>query len=154
MAAPRSSGIAWRPMDALSLSFEAEPDPALAARLNDSLDDFNLDMTGVRDWQPVNLLLRTAAGDLAGGLMGHVWGGWLDIKTLWIGEAHRGQGWARRLIAEAEAFAVKHGARSATLDTHNPAARALYERLGYRVVGTLEDFPPGFSKTLMRKQLP
>lgn len=141
-------------MDALTLSFETEPDPAAAERLNDSLDDFNLDMTGVREWQPVNLMLRTAAGELAGGLMGHVWGGWLDIKTLWIGELFRGQGWASRLIGEAEAFAVRHGASAATLDTHNPAARALYERLGYRTVGVLEDFPPGFSKTLMRKDLP
>lgn len=138
-------------MDTVSLSFEPDPDPALAARLNDSLDDFNLDMAGVRDWQPVNLLLRAADGALAGGLLGHVWGGWLDIKTLWVAEAYRGQGWASRLIAEAESFAVANGARAATLDTHNPAARALYERLGYRTVGTLEDFPPGFSKTLMRK---
>lgn len=141
-------------MDALSLSFETEPDPAIAARLDDSLDGFNLDMTGVRDWQPVSLILRAAGGELAGGLMGHVWGGWLDIKTLWIAEPFRGQGWASRLIAEAETFALKHGARHATLDTHNPRARVLYERLGYRVVGELPDFPPGFSKTLMRKDFP
>jgi ribosomal protein S18 acetylase RimI-like enzyme len=141
-------------MDALTLTFEAEPDPAIAGAISDGVDSHVMDMTGVADWQPVGLVLRAAEGDLAGGLTGYVWAGWLDIKYLWIAEAHRGQGWGSRLLAEAEAFAVKHGARSATLDTHNPAARALYERLGYRVVGVLEDFPPGFSKTLMRKDFP
>lgn len=154
MARRRSSGIAWRPMDALKLTFEDELDPAVAGTISDGVDNHVMDMTGVTDWQPLGLVLRTAEGDLAGGLTGYVWAGWLDIKYLWIGEAHRGQGWGKRLLAEAEAFAVKHGAKSATLDTHNPAARALYERLGYRVVGVLEDFPPGFSKTLMRKDFP
>lgn len=138
-------------MDALTLS--SEPDEAIARRISDALDDHNLAMTGVRDWQPVGLVLRTGQGELAGGLMGHVWGGWLDIKTLWIAPAFQGQGHGSRLIGEAEAFAVRHGAAWATLDTHNPQARALYERLGYRVVGELPAFPPGFSKVLMKKGL-
>lgn len=140
-------------MAALTFRFETDLDPAWAETISDGVDDHNLAMTGVTEWQPVGLVLRDSRGGLAGGLIGHVWGGWLDIKTLWIGEAHRGQGWASRLIAEAEAFAVKHGARFATLDTHNPEARALYQRLGYEVVGELPEFPPGFSKALMRKDL-
>lgn len=140
-------------MDALTVSYEAKLDEGLARRISDALDDHNLTMTGVQEWQPVGLVLRTGSGELAGGLMGHVWGGWLDIKTLWVDEPYRGQGWARRLIGEAEAFARDHGARWATLDTHNPRARALYERLGFEVVGDLPEFPPGFSKVLMKKNL-
>ncbi|MDQ0465297.1 ribosomal protein S18 acetylase RimI-like enzyme [Caulobacter ginsengisoli] len=140
-------------MDELMLSHEAEVDEATARRISDGLDDHNLAMTGVHDWQPVGLVLRTGQGELAGGLMGHVWGGWLDIKTLWIAEPFQGRGHGSRLIGEAEAFAVRHGAVWATLDTHNPRARLLYERLGYRVVGELPDFPPGFSKVLMKKAL-
>lgn len=140
-------------MDALTLSFEAELDETIARRISDGVDDHNLAMTGVHDWQPVGLVLRTSQDELAGGLMGHVWAGWLDIKTLWIAEPYQGQGHGSRLIVEAEAFAVRHGAAWATLDTHNPQARVLYERLGYRVVGELPEFPPGFSKVLMKKAL-
>ena len=65
----------------------------------------------------------------------------------------RGQGHATALLAEAEAFAIGKGCTGALLDTHNPAARRLYERLGYTLFATLEDYPPGWAKFFLRKQL-
>lgn len=85
--------------------------------------------------------------------MGHIWGGWLEVKSLWVAQAYRGRGQATRLLAAAEAHAAGKGARAATLDTHNPRAQLLYERLGYAPVGRLDDYPPGFSKVFLRKTL-
>src|ERR1700759_5517076 len=93
-------------------------------------------VTGLPDWLPVNIVLRGARGDVLGGLLGMVWGGWLDVSHLWIAEAARGQGHGTRLLREAEAYARSRGAVGATLETYSFQARPFYERLGYRVAGT------------------
>lgn len=140
-------------MSELQLDFEPRLDEALSRLIADGVDDHNMAMTGHEVWHPVNCLLRSTKGEVMGGLLGHVWGGWLEVKSLWVAASYRGRGQATRLLAAAEAHAAGKGARSATLDTHNSRAQGLYERLGYIVIGRLEDYPPGFSKVFMRKAL-
>ena len=139
----------------MSLELEFHPliDEALSRFITDGVGNHNIAMTGEATWHPVNYVLRTGAGEIAGGLLGHVWGGWLEVKILWVSEAFREQRLATRLLSAAEAFARERGAKSATLDTHNPRAQALYERLGYIPVGRLEDYPTGFAKVFLRKPL-
>ena len=65
----------------------------------------------------------------------------------------RGKGYGRLLMERAERLAIERGYKNAYLSTHGFQARPLYEKLGYRVFGELEDFPPGHFKYYMRKQL-
>jgi ribosomal protein S18 acetylase RimI-like enzyme len=53
----------------------------------------------------------------------------------------------------AERYAIERGYSNAYLSTHSFQARPMYEKLGYQVFGTLEEFPPGHSKYYMRKRL-
>jgi hypothetical protein len=53
----------------------------------------------------------------------------------------------------AESEAVHRGCQDAFLDTFSFQARPLYERLGYRVVGTIPGFPPGHERYFMVKFL-
>jgi ribosomal protein S18 acetylase RimI-like enzyme len=53
----------------------------------------------------------------------------------------------------AEEEAVSRGCHSAWVDTLNPAALSLYERLGYERFGELKNFPSGGSRTFLRKGL-
>jgi ribosomal protein S18 acetylase RimI-like enzyme len=85
--------------------------------------------------------------------LGELWANWLHVKTLWIDKMERGKGYGRKLTEVAERFAIERGYRNAYLSTHSFQARPLYEKLGYEVFGELEDFPPGYSKYYMRKQL-
>jgi hypothetical protein len=39
------------------------------------------------------------------------------------------------------------------LETHSFQARPFYEKCGYKVFGTLEDYPPGHAKFFLRKRL-
>jgi len=62
--------------------------------------------------------------------------GALQIDQLAVGAAARGQGIGTRLIEAAAAIAREEGYARLTLDVidTNPAARRLYERLGFRLV--------------------
>ena len=60
------------------------------------------------------------------------------VHRLMVHPAAQGRGLAKQLMAHAESLARAQGFRSIHLDcfTANPAAIALYERLGYRRTGT------------------
>ena len=45
-----------------------------------------------------------------------------------------------------EAEAIRRGCRGAYLDTFSYQARPFYERLGYEVFGTLDDYPAGHQR--------
>ena len=63
-------------------------------------------------------------------------------------------GWGGRVLAAAEGEARARGCRRARLYTYSFQAQGFYERHGYAVFGTLEDYPPGHRQVWMRKDLP
>lgn len=140
-------------MDALRLSSEPDAPADQRARITDAIDGWNMAVTGDHDYRPVAIFLRDAEGSIRGGVTGGVWGTWLHVDGLWVDEALRGRGHGRRLLLAAEAEARIAGARHAFLETHTFQAPGLYERLGYLVVAELEDYPPGESQLIMRKEL-
>lgn len=103
--------------------------------------------------QPLTVMLRTADGRLAGGLVAETGWGWLYVKTLWIEEAARQRGYGRQLIRMAENEAHQRGCHSAHLSTQSYEALPFYEHLGYKVFGELSDYPPGHRKYFLRKSL-
>ena len=66
-----------------------------------------------------------------------------EIKTMFVSPAHRGQGVARRILAELERIAAERGCRRAQLDTSDylTGAVALYRAAGYREVPPYNDNP-------------
>jgi len=65
----------------------------------------------------------------------------------------RGDGWGSRLMREMERLARDRGCRHVWLDTFSFQARPFYERLGYRVIGTLPDYPFGQERYFLSKPL-
>ena len=140
-------------MSDLELVFEALPPEDLRQLINEGIDLHNVAATGVSEWYPVNFFLRSPRGEWLGGILGTTWGRWLHVKSLWVAACVRGRGHAERLMLAAESYAVERGCHAATLETHNPQAKRLYEKLGYVVFGKLEDYPPGHTKFFLRKRL-
>ncbi len=68
-------------------------------------------------------------------------------------DALRGLGLATQLIAMAEEEARRRGCHAAWLDTLNPMALPLYQRLGYEVFGELKDYPVGNNRFFLQKKL-
>ena len=94
-----------------------------------------------------------ADGVVVGGIDGLVFGGWLYVKLLWVEASLRGRGHGTRLLRRMEEEAVRLGCTHAHLDTYSFEARPFYEKNGYEVFATLDDFPPGHQKHFLRKEL-
>ena len=139
----------------MAVRIEFEPFISEGARqfIVNGVDMYNVAATSLPDYFPVNFVLRGEHGDVLGGVLGQLWGGWLQVFHLWVAEAERGAGHGRRLMEDAEAYARSRGAVGATLETYSFQARPFYERLGYEVFGMLDGYPLGHVKFFLRKAL-
>lgn len=140
-------------MEDLAIDFEPFLSAEVRTFLDNGIGNHNIAATGLPAYFPANFVLRSQRGEVLGGLLGLIWGGWLHIDILWVAEAVRGHGYGARLLAAAEAYAVERGCTSAFLDTFSFQARPFYARHGYAVFATLTDFPPGHDRFFLRKQL-
>jgi GNAT superfamily N-acetyltransferase len=140
-------------MEAVCIQFEPFIDEGTRQFIVNGVDHYNIAATGLPHYFPVNFVLRGERGDVLGGVLGQLWGGWLQLTYLWIAEFARGAGYGRRLVEEAEAYARARGAVGATVETHSFQARPFYERLGYEAFGKLDGCPPGHVKFFLRKTL-
>ena len=97
---------------------------------------------------------RDEGGKMRGGLIGNRQGEWLNIKYLWVSDEKRGSGLGRQLMQAAEGEAKRQGCRHALVDTFSFQARPFYEKQGYELTMTLDDFPyPGIQRHYMSKAL-
>jgi GNAT superfamily N-acetyltransferase len=133
----------------------AEPHPAIRDAILDGLRDYNRSALdpGLRIEDIAVAIRDPATGGALGGLWGRTGWGWLTIEYIFVPENLRGEGIATRLIAVAEEEARARGCHAAWLDTLNPSALSLYERLGYVRFGELRDFPIGQNRTFLQKRL-
>ena len=140
-------------MEKLEIVFDPLPPEQLTRFVTESLASFNVAATGLSAWYPVGFFLKSRSGEWLGGLLGNIWGGWLHVTHLWVASAVRRQRHGTRLMQAAEDYAVERGCIGATLETTSFEARPFYEKRGYEVFATLDDYPPGHSKFFLRKRL-
>jgi GNAT superfamily N-acetyltransferase len=140
-------------MDTSRIEFEPFINEETRQFIVNGLDYYNIATTGLSDMLPVNFVVRGECGDVLGGVLGQLWGGWLQVFHLWVVEAARGAGLGTRLMDKAEAYAQSRGAIGATLETYSFQAKPFYEQRGYEVCGTLDGYPVGYIKFFLRKCL-
>jgi len=141
-----------KPGPELKIVFQQEGG-AEAQLVRDRLDMFNVGVTGVSAYYPVNFILKNDRDEVMGGLLGGIWGGWLHITYLWVDEAERGRDSATKMMDQAEAYARERHCHWVTLDTHSFQARPFYEKRGFEVFATLDDWPKGHKKFFLKKKL-
>jgi GNAT superfamily N-acetyltransferase len=133
----------------------AQPGPEIRESILAGLRDFNRTVLnpGLHVQDLAVAIRDTAGGPVLGGLWGRTGWGWLTIELIFVPETLRGQGAATRLIGLAETEARARGCHGAWLDTLNPTALRLYERLGYARFGEIADYPLGQSRYFLQKKL-
>ena len=135
------------------LSVTDEPRAADLSELDDRINAFNADQTGIRDARYLSIALRSDDGVLYAGLHGHSWGGCCEIKLLWVAGDRRGTGLGSQLLRSAEGEAIRRGCRLILLATHSFQAPDFYLRHGYTRFATIDSYPTGHSEIFMVKYL-
>jgi GNAT superfamily N-acetyltransferase len=101
----------------------------------------------------VRIFVRDKENCVVGGIAGDIFGGWLYIPLLWVEESMRDKGYGTKPIELLEQEAKRLGCKHAHVDTYSFEARPFYERLGYELFATLEDYPEGHRKYFLKKAL-
>jgi GNAT superfamily N-acetyltransferase len=140
-------------METTRIEFEPLIDETVRQFIVSGVDMYNVATTRLADYFPVNFVLRGEHSEVLGGLLGQLWGGWLQVTYLWVAESARGGGHGTRLMENAETYARFRGAIGSTLETYSFQARPFYERLGYEVFSTLDEYPPRHVKFFLKKTL-
>ncbi|WP_353230033.1 GNAT family N-acetyltransferase [Novosphingobium sp.] len=135
------------------LTIPDHPDTADREAVLAPLRAFNIAQAGDPRIRPVAILLHHDHGATAGGLWGRIGFDWMFVELLVVPEDARGQGLGRQLMAQAETIARDAGCNGMWLDTFEFQARGFYEKLGFSLFGTLDDYPTGQHRYFMMKRL-
>ena len=128
-----------------------DADDDVKRELISGVREFNAAVLGHADSKPLTVVARDAEGRLIGGVSGRTIYGHYLIEVVWVAESERSAGLGRELMNEAERQARQRGCDGAQVDTISFQAPGFYEKLGFRTIGTVEDFPPGHKRHFMQK---
>jgi GNAT superfamily N-acetyltransferase len=140
-------------MDPVVLTITDEPARDDVHYLDERRYEYNVEASGWSDGRLLATILRDEDGRIMAGLYGWTWGQCCFVDKVWIHRAWRGHGLGTRLMRAAEAEARARGAEQIVLDTHSFQAPDFYAKLGFERVGAFDDYPRGFQRIFMRKQL-
>ncbi len=128
-------------MGELVIISEPYPSAAWKETVVRGVDNHNIAMTGLADYYPVGFVMRGACGEVLGGLLGDIWGGWMSVGSLWVDSSLRGRGFGAALMARGHRYALEKSCTHSHLRTGSYEARPFYEQLGYAVYAELKDHP-------------
>ena len=137
----------------LTVALEAEPNNPDMLLLVKGLSDYNAAHANGDVPKYLLVTVKDGEGELAGGLLGATYLGWLQIQVVWLDDSIRGEGYGSALMALAEEEALRRGVAKAFVETLSFQALPFYEKLGYEVFSRLADFPPGGARYALTKNL-
>ncbi|UFT98342.1 GNAT family N-acetyltransferase [Radiobacillus kanasensis] len=103
--------------------------------------------------EKVSFVIKNEKSETVGGITGTMFWHHLHIDFLWVSDEVRGKGYGSELIEHIEFFAKENNCRLLLLDTFSFQAPDFYQKLGFDVVGVVEDHPKGHSQYFLQKRL-
>ena len=137
----------------LKVALEENASPEDLRTVSEGLGAYNRAQVGPENYRPLRIFLRDTQNRVAGGLLGSIYWGWCSIDYLWVSDEFRGQGYGKTLLEAAEEEARKQGCKNVNLDTTSFQAPDFYQKFGYRIFGQLDNFPTGYTRYYLTKQL-
>jgi GNAT superfamily N-acetyltransferase len=121
--------------------------------LEQRINEFNVQTTGIADGKLLAAFLRDDEGTALGGVFGWTWGATCYIRYLFVPAQVRKRGYGSRLMASVEAEASARGCTQLVLETHDFQAPQFYCKLGFKITGLVSDYPCGHQYLTLVKQL-
>ena len=126
----------------------------MEAFLGDRLYEFNSRATGIDDGALLNAAVEDEGGQIVAAMSGRTWGGCCEIGRLWVHESMRGTGLGTAFVQAAEREAIRRGCHQIVLSTHSFQAPRFYEKLGFRRLAAIPNYPEGHENIIYIKDLP
>ncbi len=141
------------PAPTYTISVEAQPSSEDVQVLGSGLTEHALATTKTSGFESIAVFARSPDATIVGGIAALINWNWLHVSLVWGAKPLRGSGLGHRLLMAIEEVGVQRGCAYAHLDTFSYQARPFYERHGYQLFATLDDYPPGQQRFFMRKAL-
>ena len=135
----------------MDIVLKRDPDRADVDAVLEPLIAYNDEAAGRKSGHQA--IAKDDDGKTTGGLTGRVMFDWLFIELLAVPASERRSGLGTKLMQQAEDFARAEGLAGIWLDTFHFQARPFYEKLGYKVFGTIENHPRGGARHFLQKSL-
>jgi ribosomal protein S18 acetylase RimI-like enzyme len=140
-------------MDDVKIEVRGDPSAEETDLIFNGLVEFNESQVGDARFKEFGILASGESAAIIAGLLGHtLWNGFF-ISALWVAEAVRRKGIGRQLLARAEELAIQNGCDHIHLDTFDFQARDFYEKNGFQIFGSIEDYPIGHKRYYLVKKL-
>lgn len=122
--------------------------------VEEGLNEFNDNMTGINDRKPLSIVIRSVASEkVLGGMLGRSSLGLLFIDLLYLPPELRSRGLGKELLRRFEEEGRKRGCVAAFLYTINFQAPDFYKKNGWEEFGKIDCLPDGTSRIFMKKTL-
>lgn len=118
-----------------------------------ALTEFNASKANGETPSYLLITVRDREQNVVGGLVGATYLGWLQVQAVWVSEVLRGKGYGSRLMQQAEDEARARHCPKVFLETLSFQALPFYEKIGYKVVSQIADFPLGGVRYALTKML-
>jgi len=118
------------------------------------LGDYNRQFIESALWGKIGVFKRDGQGKQLAGLIASKKGNWLCIDFLWVSDSLRASGVGTDLMYAAEQHARIKGCRYALVDTFSFQALPFYQKNGYQLQMSLDNFPSdGQQRHYLKKTL-
>lgn len=136
----------------MSLKITTSPTMHDINEIYEGLLTHNLHYIHMDQYTPL-AVFKEESGKKIGGITGDILGNWLRIRYLWVNKVFRGQNIGTELLQAMEKTAKEKGAKYAEVDTFSFQALPFYQKQGFEIFGTLENYPVNDKKYYLRKKL-
>ncbi len=120
------------------------------------LEAFNMEHTNGEFNSPqpwINLVLKDHEGTIVGGILTSTLYWSLYLEVLWVDKKHRGRGYGRDLVLEAQRLAKKNGCITSHTYTFSWQAPDFYQAVGYDLLATYDGYYGGITELILMKRL-
>ncbi len=134
--------------------FIADNSSGFADLAKQKIAEFNAQHWDASQRQALGLKKLNAQGEIVAMLAGRTFGNWFYLESFWLAPELRGKGQGSAMLQRAEQIARDRGCCFVVLDTLDFQARPFYEKYGYQLQWTQQDYPfAGGAKYFMSKVL-
>ena len=136
----------------MKLTTNFDPDEELDLKIVENTRAYNSKFTP-NDYKPLSIYLTDDRDNLIGGMTAFLSWNYLEIKYLWVDEAHRGEGHAASIMRAGEEAAQDNNCEYVLVDTFEFQALNFYLKQGYKKVAELDEYLGKYKRYYLQKKL-